>query len=247
MARPFLACAVLSVVWVLGVSRTARAEAAASASPPSEDTGLAVYAFGGHNGWNASALEAPLAAMGYSSLSADPGSGGIGLRAWHQGWMGGLEFQLALSGADAADGRHVSLDAGQVMFHVGHVIAATRHLRTYALAGVGYGVSTLTLDAGSLPGGAANGLRPGSAGASNFALAVQTLVGVDYLVPLGPTRRRFNAVLFGLRAGYNLQPSASSWTASSGVGAAAEPVGLPRVVEDGPFLHLVLGDVALGR
>jgi len=65
-----------------------------------------------------------------------------------------------------------------------------------------------------------------------------------------PGRKRgFNGLMFGLRAGYSVEPLVSSRTVSSGSGAAASstPVALPRLAEDGPFVYLVVGDIALGR
>jgi hypothetical protein len=249
--RPFVGVCILPFALLVTAPATAWAETAPLAPPASEDDGLALYLFLGHSGWNDRALEAPLAAMGYSTFSADPGSGGFGLRGWSHGWTGDLEFQIALSDANAVDGRQVSLVAGQFMPHVGRVLAAGRHLRTYAMVGLGYGSSSITPEGGGLPLRATNGLvLPGGKPIGNFALAVQPLLGVDYLVPLGgPKRRGFNGFLFGLRAGYNVQPLVSSWTVTSGSGPAASttPVALPHLAEDGPFVHLVVGDIAIGR
>jgi hypothetical protein len=245
-----LGVGVLSLAIFLGVSATARAESGPAPSPPSDDDGLAVYLFAGYSGWNDGSLGAPLAARGYSSFSADPGTGGLGMLGWSHGWMGELEFQLALADADGPDGRHVSLDAGQLTLHAGRVLAKRRHLRTYAMAGIGYGASSLTPGAAGPPLRGTNGVViPAGKAAQNFALAFQSLVGVDYLLPIPGRKRGFNGLLFGLRAGYNLQPAVSSWTVSNGSGAAAatSSVALPRLADDGPFVHLVVGDIALGR
>jgi hypothetical protein len=248
--RRWLGVWILPFALLFGAPGAARAESGPVPPPTSKDDGLALYLFLGHSGWNDSALEAPLAAMGYSSFSANPGSGGFGLRGWSHGWTGDLEFQLAISNANAVDGRQVSLVAGQFMTHAGRVLAAGRHLRTYAMVGLGYGSSSLTPEAGSLPLRATNGLvLPNGKAISNFALAVQPLVGVDYLVPVGRLRHGFNGFVFGLRAGYNVQPLVSSWTVSNGSGSAAPttPVALPHLAEDGPFVHLIVGDIALGK
>lgn len=251
MRRSLLGLSLVSCVLSLAVPESARAENAAPAeasTPPSRDTGIVLYGFAGHSGWDASALEVPLAAMGYSSFSADPGSGGLGLRGWSHGFTVAVEFQLSLSEADATNGRHVSLDAGHVMMQAGRVLAATEHLRTYAMAGLGYGVSSITPGPAGLPLPYAIGLARGQS-ANNFALDLQSLVGVDYLLPLGRGGRGFNGVFFGMRAGYNVQPLVSSWTLSNASGSASSttPVGLPRLAENGPFVHLVFGDLAMGR
>jgi hypothetical protein len=251
MLRRFLLC--LAFASSFALPSTARAEASpGSAASHRDDAGLALYLFAGHSGWNTTALDARLASLGYGTFSQDPGSGGLGLRGWFDGCkcMGGLEFQFALATVNADDGRQLSLTSGQVMLHAGRILFASRHVRSYAMIGVGYGGSLLTLDPGSLPPRARNplGFADGSSGASNYALALQALVGVDYVVPLGGTRG-FNGMLFGLRAGYNMQPVVSSWTASTGSGSNAPtyPVDLPRVSADGGFVHLVFGDVAIGK
>jgi hypothetical protein len=152
--------------------------------------------------------------------------------------------------ASSEDGRRLSLDSGQFMSHAGRVLAATPHFQTYALAGMGFGSTTLAPDTGSLPPrqGSRIGLAPGMT-VSNFALAFQTLVGVDYHLAFRGKKRGFNGFLVGLRAGYNVQPSVSSWrsAASSAPAGSGVPVALPRVAENGPFVHLVLGDLAVGR
>jgi hypothetical protein len=251
MRRSLLGLSLLSCVLSLAVPGSARAESAEleeASTPPSKDTGVVLYGFAGHSGWDASALEVPLAAMGYSSFSADPGSGGLGLRGWSHGFMGALELQLSISEADATNGRHVSLDAGHFTMQAGRVLAATRHVRTYAMAGLGYGVSSITPGPGGLALPYVIGIARGQS-ASNFALDLQSLVGVDYLLPMGRGGRGFNGVFFGMRAGYNVQPLVSSWTLSNGSGSAASttPVGLPRLAENGPFVHIVFGDLAAGR
>jgi hypothetical protein len=92
------------------------------------------------------------------------------------------------------------------------------------------------------------GFADGSSGATSYALSMQALVGVDYLVPFGghPTNG-FNGVLVGLRAGYGAQPLVSGWSATSGSGPSASTyaVALPQVAADGAFVHLVFGDLAL--
>ncbi|HEX3344300.1 MAG TPA: hypothetical protein VHS09_06990 [Polyangiaceae bacterium] len=233
---------------------TGPATAATATSGGGHGGGLAVYLFAGHSGWDTTALDGRLTALGYSTFSPDPGSGGLGLRAWVDACrcMGDLEFQFALASATADDGRQLSLTAGQLMVHAGRILYARGHLRTHAMLGVGYGSSSLTLDPGSLPPRSRNplGFADGSAGgASNFALAVQGLVGVDYLVPFAGRSRGFNGVFLGLRAGYNAQPLVSSWSAStgSGVNATTYPVDLPRVAADGAFVHVVFGDLALAK
>jgi hypothetical protein len=240
-------------IFILALSSTARAETSSPRAAPGHGGGLAVYLFAGHSGWNTTALDSRLAALGYSSFSQDPGSGGLGLRAWVDSCQctGDLEFQFALASANADDGRQLSLTAGQFMFHAGRVLYTRGHLRTYAMLGLGYGSTTLTLDPGGLPPRARNplGFADGSVGASNFALALQALVGVDYLVSFRDGGHGFNGVLVGLRAGYNAQPLVSSWSASTGSGSSATsyPVDLPRVAADGAFVHLVFGDLALAR
>jgi hypothetical protein len=247
---------------LLGSPATARAEASAPSSPATpappaasgrEKAGGALYLVLGHSGWDTRALDARLASVGYGSFSQDPGSGGFGLRAWVKACecTGGLEFQLAMASANADRGRSLSLVAGQFMLHAGRILWAKGNLRTYAMLGVGYGSTTLTLDPGGLPPRARNplGFADGSSGVSNFALALQALVGVDYLVPFDGNVRGFNGIVVGLRAGYNVQPLVSSWSASSGSGSTATSysVDLPRVADDGAFVHLVFGDLALMR
>jgi hypothetical protein len=256
-----LAAAVVCTLF-LGAPAIARGETSApspsatSVAPAAsgrEKAGGALYLFLGHSGWDTRALDARLASLGYGSFSQDPGSGGFGLRAWVKECecMGGLEFQLAIASANADQGRSLSLVAGQFMLHAGRILWAKGNLRTYAMLGVGYGSTTLTLDPGGLPPRARNplGFADGSSGVSNFALALQALVGVDYLVPFDGKARGFNGIVVGLRAGYNAQPLVSSWSASSGSGstAASYPVDLPRVADDGAFVHLVFGDLALMR
>lgn len=210
-----------------------------------------MYLFAGHAGWNATALDARVGSLGYSTFTQDPGSGGLGLRAWLDACRctAAMEFQFAIATANADDGRQLSLTAGQFMLHAGRTLYARGHLRTYAMLGVGYGSSSLTLDPGSLPPRARNplGFPDGSSGATNYALALQALVGVDYLVPFAGATRGFNGLLVGLRAGYNAQPLVSGWSAKSGSGSTATsyPVDLPRMGEDGAFVHLVFGDLAL--
>ena len=226
------------------------ASPSAHAEPPAPGGGLAVYLFAGHSGWDTTALDARLGALGYSSFSQNPGSGGIGLRAWVDACKctGALEFQFAMASANSDDGRRLSLGAGQFMVQAGRTLYARGNVRTYAMLGVGYGVSSLTLDPEGLPARARNplGFADGSSSASNFALALQALVGVDYLVPLGSAGRGFNGLVIGLRAGYSAQPLVSSWSASNGTGSAATtyPVDLPRVAADGGFVHLAFGDLA---
>lgn len=241
----FLCCATS-----LSLTTQAQAETSPPVIPPRDETGLALYLFLGHAGWNAAPIEAPLAALGYASFSPDPGSGGVGLRGWTHGWTGALEFQFAMATASAEDGRRLSLESGQFMVHAGRVLAATSHFQTYVLAGMGYGSTSLAPDTGSLPPryGSRIGLAPGKT-VSNFALALQGLVGVDYHLAFPGGKRGFNGFVLGLRAGYNAQPAVSSWysSASSAPAGSGSPVALPRVAEDGPFVHLVLGDLAVGR
>ena len=93
------------------------------------------------------------------------------------------------------------------------------------------------------------GFADGSTGGDDVRPHVKALVGVDYLVRFPGKSHGFNGVLFGLRAGYNLQPVVSSWTTTNGSGPSAPttPVNLPAVAADGGFVHLVFGDVALGK
>lgn len=164
-----------------------------------------------------------------------------------------MEFQFADAGVAADGGRQLSLTAGQLMLHAGRTLFARGHVRTYAMLGLGYGATLLTLDPGSLPARARNplGFADGSSGgATSYALALQALVGVDYLVPFaGHPARGFNGVVVGLRAGYNAQPLVSGWSATSGSGPSASSyaVDLPRVAADGAFVHLVFGDLALAK
>jgi hypothetical protein len=248
MRPPRLVFCFLSCAIVLSLSSAARAEVPPSGSPRDE-TGFAVYVFGGHTGWEASPLEAPLAAMGYSSFSPDPGTGGVGLRAWTHGWTGALELQFAMSDATAGDGRTLALVSGQYMLEAGRVLAATKHLQTYVMAGVGCGSSSIAPDRKSLaPHGEPNALSEGRT-VESTALALQALAGVEYHLAFPGKKRGFNGFLVGLRAGYNVQAEVSSWSASNGSGGlgVAYPVDLPRVAQDGPFVHLVIGDIAVGR
>ena len=253
VVRPRSCFAVAVCLLLLALSTPARAEGPAPASRPAGGGGLAVYLFAGHSGWDTTALDARLASMGYGAFSRDPGSGGLGIRAWVDACQctGALEFQFADAGVVADAGRRLSLTAGQFMIHAGRTLYARGHLRTYAMLGLGYGATLLELDPGSLPPRTKNplGFADGSSGATSYALALQALVGVDYLVPFGGRSRGFDGVLVGLRAGYNAQPLVSSWSASSGSGSSATtyPVDLPRVADDGAFVHLVFGDLALVR
>ena len=239
---------------LLALPTPARAETAAPPSRPASGGGLAVYLFAGHSGWDTTALDARLTALGYGTFSQDPGSGGLGLRAWVDGsckCTGDMEFQFADAGTGADQGRQLSLTAGQLMLHAGRTLFARGHVRTYAMLGLGYGATLLELDPGSLAPRARNplGFADGKTGATSYALALQALIGVDYLVSFGghPTKG-FNGVLVGLRAGYNAQPLVSGWSATSGSGPSASSyaVDLPRVAADGAFVHLVFGDLALG-
>jgi hypothetical protein len=270
---PVVGVAVLSLAFLLALPTFARAESVPPAPapestpspkppPPSTPTaapiprltgGLAVYLFAGHAGWNATALNERLSSLGYSTFAENPGSGGLGIRGWVDGCgcEGGMEFQFAMANANADDGRQLSLTAGQFMIHAGRILYARRNLRTYAMLGLGYGATTLSLDPGGLPPRAKNplGFADGSSGATSYALALQALVEVDYLVPFKQGGKGFNGVLVGLRAGYEVQPLVSSWSAKNGSGSTAPtyPVDLPRVAEDGAFVHLVFGDLALAR
>lgn len=211
--------------------------------------GIATYAFGGASGWNARALDARLASLGYSTFRQNPGTGGIGLRMWSDecSFAGAMEFQFAIADANADAGRQLSLVSGNLMFHVGRLLYARRNVRSYAMLGIGYGANMLTLDPGSQAPRAKNplGFADGNSGAMNHALTLQALVGVDLFVPLGP-QRKFNTLMVGLRAGVTEQPLVSSWSASRGSGSNAPTydVDLPKVAEDGAFVHLVFGEAA---
>lgn len=246
--------AVAASLLFLALSPPAHAETAAPTSRPTTG-GLAVYLFAGHSGWDTTALDARLTSLGYGAFPQNPGSGGLGLRAWVDGscqCTGDMEFQFADAGTGADQGRQLSLTAGQFMLHAGRTLFARGHVRTYAMLGLGYGATLLELDPGSLPARARNplGFADGKQGASSYALALQALVGVDYLVPFGGHRSKgFDGVLVGLRAGYNAQPLVTGWSATSGSGPSASSyaVDLPRVAADGAFVHLVFGDLALAR
>ncbi|HEY6459192.1 MAG TPA: hypothetical protein VIY73_03545 [Polyangiaceae bacterium] len=235
----------------------ARAQSAppapASVPGPRLTGGLAVTLFAGHAGWDATALNERLSSLGYGTFAENPGSGGLGIRGWVDACKceGGMELQFAMANANADEGRRLTLFAGQFMLHAGRILYARGNVRTYALLGIGYGATTLSLDPGGLPPRAKNplGFADGSSGATSYALALQALVGVDYLVPFKQGGKGFNGLLVGLRAGYDVQPLVSSWSAKNGSSSTAPtyPVDLPRVAEDGAFVHLVFGDLALGR
>ena len=231
---------------VLAQRASADATVREAPSTRSGAVGGALYLFAGHSGWDAEALDARLAQSGYEPLRQDPGGGGFGLRFWHDpsGWMGGLEFQLALSNESVDQGRQLSLSSGQLTFQFGRTLYARRHLRTYAMLGAGVGAASLVVDPLGLPPRAHNplGFADGSSGIQSYSVALQTLVGLDYLVPLGGSKRGFRALLFGLRAGYNVQPIVSAWATVSAPGTATHTVDLPRAPSDGAFVHLVIGD-----
>ncbi|MGH7294261.1 MAG: hypothetical protein ACRELB_04985 [Polyangiaceae bacterium] len=257
--RAWLGVAPASLLLLLAPVTVARAETTAPAETPAPAAaaghggGVAVYLFGGYAGWSTTALDSHLAPLGYSSFTQDPGSGGLGIRGWVDACRctGALELQFASATAAADDGRPLSLTAGQFMLQAGRVVFSVGHVRTYAMLGVGYGATTLTVDPRGLPPRARNplGFADGTSGATSYALALQALVGVDYLVPFGGRSRGFDGVLVGLRAGYDAQPLVSSWSATSGSGpgSTSYPVDLPRVAADGAFVHLVFGDLALAR
>jgi hypothetical protein len=226
---------------------TARAEVGSAQVPSRDDSGFAVYAFAGYSGWDTSALNARLVSLGYRQYAQDPGSGGLGMRGWGHGWMGAMEFQFAMGEADGDAGRRLSLTSGRFMLHAGRILYSGKHLNMYVIGGLGLGGSLLSLDSGATPGARMQlGFPGGLSNAGTQAFDLQALVGVDYLVDLGESRR-FNGFLIGLRAGYDAEPAVSSWSSSASGGAATEtPVNLPRVTADGPFVHLVFGDARLG-
>jgi hypothetical protein len=227
--------------------------AVAHAQPRCQDVSAATYVFGGTSGWNARALDARLASLGYSTFAQNPGTGGIGLRVWSDecSFTGAMELQFAIANANADAGRELSLVSGNLMFHVGRILVARRNIRSYAMLGIGYGGNMLTLDPGTQPARAKNplGFADGSSGGPmSYALTLQALVGVDLFVPLG-TPRKFNTLMVGVRAGVTEQPLVSSWSASTGSGSNAPTynVDLPKVAEDGAFVHLVFGEAATRR
>jgi hypothetical protein len=244
------ACFGVLSLFLFAIPAVAHAEAGSSTpTARCEDLSIATYVFGGTSGWDARALDARLASLGYSTFAQNPGSGGIGLRVWSDecSFTGAMELQFAMASANADAGRELSLVSGQLMFQVGRILYARRNIRSYAMLGLGYGGNVLTLDPGPQPARAKNplGFADGSSGAMSYALTLQALVGLDVVVPVGPPRR-FNALMVGLRAGYAAQPLVSSWSASSGSGSNAPtyPVDLPRFAEDGAFVHLVFGEAA---
>ena len=247
------ACFRVLSFFLFALPAVAHAEPASSASTARcQDLSVATYVFGGTSGWDARALDARLASLGYSTFVQNPGSGGIGLRVWSDecSFTGAIELQFAIANANADAGRELSLVSGQLMFHVGRLLYARGNIRSYAMLGLGYGGNMLTLDPGPQPARAKNplGFADGSSGAMSYALTLQALVGVDLVVPVGAPRK-FDALMVGLRAGYTAQPLVTSWSASSGSGSTAPtyPVDLPKFAEDGAFVHIVFGAAATRR
>lgn len=231
--------AFLAFLSVSFAASTARAE------PP--DVGGAVYLFGGRSGWDADRLNERFVRAGYGTLEQNPGGGGLGLRLWSDSarWMGALEFQFASAHESVDGGRDLALVAGQFMLHAGRVFVSTGRMRAYGMLGVGLGASSLMIDPKGLPARPINplGFADGTRGAESYALGLQALLGVDYVVPLGGSVRGFDGVLFGLRAGWNVQPVVSSWETREAANAPGRKLDLPSVSADGGFVHLVMGDV----
>src|SRR5262249_21205270 len=105
---------------------------------------------------------------------------------------------------------------------------------------------TLDVDPKSLPVRSRNplGFADGGKGAQNLGLSFQSMVALDYVVLFPGGSKRWNGLLFGLRAGYQIEPLVSGWSTVDPGSATSRPLNLPSVTSDGAFIHLVIGDVA---
>jgi hypothetical protein len=244
----FLRFAPAFLVAFFMTGRALAAESPPPASPP--NVGGAVYLFGGRSAWNTARLNERFVRAGYGSLEQNPGGGGFGIRLWSDSarWIGGLEFQIASAHESVDGGRDLALIAGQFVLHAGRVLVTTGRMRAYAMVGLGFGSSTLYLDPKGLPSRSTNplGFADGTRGAESYALGLQALFGVDYVLPLGGSVRGFDGLLFGLRAGWNAQPLVSSWSTREG-NAPPRTLDLPSIAADGALVHLVVGDVIGAR
>jgi hypothetical protein len=146
---PARACFGVLAFFLFSLPAVAHAEHASSApAARCQDLSIATYVFGGTSGWDARALDARLASLGYSTFEQNPGSGGLGLRMWSDecSFTGAMELEVAMANANADAGRELSLVSGQLMFHVGRLLYASRNVRSYAMLGLGYGANMLSLD-----------------------------------------------------------------------------------------------------
>lgn len=189
------------------------------------------------------AINAVLTKNGFSGLSTDGISYGVG---------GYYAFGRALLGADytkttfgeegASTGRTDDLNSQLITGTVSFAVVATGRLNVYPTLGVGVGKFDVTLK--NRTGTATSAAQPTfdevaqnpgpESTLSGSHLAFTVGGGADYLITKGAPDHA--GVVFGVRAGFALAPNRTTWT-SAGRTVIAGPDGSAG----GPFLRLAVG------